>query len=525
MKNLIQRCLLLLMMFLTTIALSAQDLPTLSVQGTLKDANGASVSDGVYTVTFRLFNQETGGTPVWQEEAPVEVIGGIYSHYLGSVTPLEGSDFGTTLYLGLKVGNFELNPRTRMTYAPYTFASNYAQTAQTAQTAESAQSLVGTHNRFPSQGTVGVGTLSPDPNAGLHISESDRAAMQLISSSASHAAILYLRTGDRLAGVVHNTNGLLSISAQEGTEIGTQLIVTPGSITSGGNTDLILRRNQDQHIALYGGSTQFFKMIQAYGGLGRVYTNIHVRWQEGTAFVPYINQGHGVSLEANQNVAANGFINYSDARIKHNLRISSGASDLARLMNLQVTDYVHIDTLANGTGNVKGFIAQQVEQVYPEAVSQSANFIPNIYAWPELVEIKNGYASLQLLKAHGLSVGDEVRIVVGEDIQAFSVSAVNDEHTFTVANWPVEDNKVGVFVYGKKVADFRTVDYDKIHNLNVSATQELARRVAQLEADNAALRQRNQEMQQQQQGLRSEVNSMQERMVKLENLLISNAQR
>jgi hypothetical protein len=523
MKNLIQRCLLLLMMFLTTIALSAQDLPTLSVQGTLKDANGASVSDGVYTVTFRLFNQETGGTPVWQEEAPVEVIGGIYSHYLGSVTPLEGSDFGTTLYLGLKVGNYELNPRTRMTYAPYTFASNYAQTAQTA---ESAQSLVGTHNTFPSQGTVGVGTLSPDPNAGLHISESDRAAMQLISSSASHAAILYLRTGGRLAGIVHNTNGLLSISAQEGTEIGTRLIVSPGSITSGGNTDLSLLRNMDRHIWLRGdGFTQFDKCVYVPGSIGRQYQPLHTRWEGGVSFIPYLNQGHSVSIEATQNVAANGFVNFSDARIKRNLRISSGASDLARLMNLQVTDYVHIDTLANGAGNVKGFIAQQVEQVYPEAVSQSANFIPNIYAWPELVEIKNGYASLQLPKAHGLSVGDEVRVVVGENMQAFSVSAVNDEHTFTVANWPVEDNKANVFVYGKKVADFRTVDYDKIHNLNVSATQELARRVAQLEADNAALRQRNQEMQQQQQGLRSEVNSMQERMVKLENLLISNAQR
>jgi len=113
----------LLIVFLMTNALSAQELPTISIQGTLKDANGASVSDGVYAVVFRLFNQEVGGNPVWQEEATVEVIGGIYSHYLGSVNPLVSADFGSTLFLGLKVGSFELNPRTRMTYAPYTFAS------------------------------------------------------------------------------------------------------------------------------------------------------------------------------------------------------------------------------------------------------------------------------------------------------------------------------------------------------------------------------------------------------------------
>ena len=123
MKNLVQPYLLLLAMSLLVNVLGAQELPTISIQGTLKDANGSSVSDGTYTVLFRLFNQEPDGNPVWQEEAPVEVVGGIYSHYLGSINPLSSADFGSTLFLGLKVGNFELNPRTRMTYAPYTFAS------------------------------------------------------------------------------------------------------------------------------------------------------------------------------------------------------------------------------------------------------------------------------------------------------------------------------------------------------------------------------------------------------------------
>lgn len=57
----------------------------------------------------------------------VEVVGGIYSHYLGSVVPLEGSDFGSTLYLGVRIGSFELTPRTELTYAPYTFGANVAQ--------------------------------------------------------------------------------------------------------------------------------------------------------------------------------------------------------------------------------------------------------------------------------------------------------------------------------------------------------------------------------------------------------------
>lgn len=123
MKNLLKIFVAVLIGATFSLELYGQEAPTISIQGTLKDASGSAVGDGVYTVTFRLFNSEAGGSPVWQEEAPVEVVGGIYTHYLGSVTPLNPANFGNVLYLGLKVGNYELNPRTKLTYAPYTFAS------------------------------------------------------------------------------------------------------------------------------------------------------------------------------------------------------------------------------------------------------------------------------------------------------------------------------------------------------------------------------------------------------------------
>ncbi len=42
-------------------------------------------------------------------------------------------------------------------------------------------------------------------------------------------------------------------------------------------------------------------------------------------------------------------------------------------------------------------------------------------------------------------------------------------------------------MYGPEVADLRTVDYEALSMLNVSATQELARQVAALQAANARL--------------------------------------
>lgn len=106
--------------------LLAQD-PIISIQGTLKDANGASVADGERSVTFRLYDVPTGGTALWEETATVNVIGGIYSHNLGTVTPLVEGNFATNVFLGVEVGGLELSPRTEMTYAPYALSVLAAQ--------------------------------------------------------------------------------------------------------------------------------------------------------------------------------------------------------------------------------------------------------------------------------------------------------------------------------------------------------------------------------------------------------------
>lgn len=111
---------------LLTPELMAQS-PKLSIQGTLKTSTGASVPDGPQAVTFRLYTQEMGGTHVWEEMATVDVIGGIYSHYLGSVAPLDPQDFASNLYLGVRIGSYELTPRSELAYSPYALSVAFAQ--------------------------------------------------------------------------------------------------------------------------------------------------------------------------------------------------------------------------------------------------------------------------------------------------------------------------------------------------------------------------------------------------------------
>ena len=120
MKNTFKIALIALFGFIS-FQISAQN-PTFSIQSTLKNITGEAISDGEQTITFKLYTQEEGGTSLWTETADVDVVSGIYSHELGSVTPLSSNDFGNQLYLGVTVLGKELSPRTKLGYAPYALA-------------------------------------------------------------------------------------------------------------------------------------------------------------------------------------------------------------------------------------------------------------------------------------------------------------------------------------------------------------------------------------------------------------------
>lgn len=101
----------------------------ISIQGVLKGPNGAAVADGPYMVTFKLYDAVMGGNKVWEENATLDVVAGVYSHYLGSVTPLQIQDFKSTLFLEVQVGTSVMTPRTELSYAPYSLSVAAAQAA------------------------------------------------------------------------------------------------------------------------------------------------------------------------------------------------------------------------------------------------------------------------------------------------------------------------------------------------------------------------------------------------------------
>src|SRR6476661_5793984 len=222
--------------------------------------------------------------------------------------------------------------------------------------------------------------------------------------------------------------------------------------------------------------------------------------QANGAFLSYTSSGSGGGpkslsgyfdggeLWVNNSIVAGNLCVSSDARIKHNLGLSDRAADLARLLQLRITNYRYIDQVNNTHDVVKKVIAQEVRAIYPEATNKGTAAIPNVYERATRVAFANGRLTVTTAKPHDLpAAGGRMRLYTKENQDLHVDCRVEDAHTFSFAS---SENYAELFVYGKYVDDFLSVDYDALAMLNISATQELARQVAALQQENAALKTR-----------------------------------
>jgi hypothetical protein len=195
-----------------------------------------------------------------------------------------------------------------------------------------------------------------------------------------------------------------------------------------------------------------------------------------------------VSIFASNNMMALQFDAYSDARIKNIIGRSNGLQDLKTLNTIQVTDYSFKDKIKYGGRISKKVIAQQVEQVYPQVVSKHRDVVPNVFQATSKIERQpDGSILLTFAGDHHISpTAKRLQVVVNEH---------NDKKYFDIVSIPSPNQVVinasdltcdRVFVYGEEVDDFRTVDYEGLTTLNVSATQELSRQVKDLQKALAA---------------------------------------
>lgn len=183
-----------------------------------------------------------------------------------------------------------------------------------------------------------------------------------------------------------------------------------------------------------------------------------------------------VSIYASNAVLASEFDAFSDARIKEVIGKSNTANDLITIDAIQITDYTMKDKVKYGNKTFKKVIAQEIEKVYPQVISKHTDFIPNVYQVTSKIEKpKDGYL-LNFSGNHNISKNaKKLRVLLfeTEGMQAYDIVSLPSANQVVVSAPDIKTDKT--FVYGEEVGDFRTVDYEGLTTLNISATQELSK--------------------------------------------------
>ncbi len=291
----------------------------------------------------------------------------------------------------------------------------------------------------------------------------------------------------------------LDLGFSSGRKLAVFRIVSPVSFYGFGFTPYLNRPNTLDFYSNAGSADDPDMVIDATGKVGIGTTNPQngILEVSGTAGTYPITSQYGFlftsgagsnpsasntySIFASGAIAASDFNALSDRRIKNVQGVSNGSQDLLTLMQVQITDYQHIDTIQKGNTRVKKVIAQQIAKVYPQAVKKNLiQVVPDIY---QRADLKDGWIML----ATDLQAGERVKLITEHASEVYEVSAVQEDRFQVNAPDSRFSAPGSAFVYGREVDDFHTVDYEAISMLNVSATQEQQRRIEHLEKENAAL--------------------------------------
>ena len=169
----------------------------------------------------------------------------------------------------------------------------------------------------------------------------------------------------------------------------------------------------------------------------------------------------------------------SDKRIKTDFSLISDDTALRQVNQLESYEYHYIDPERRKPMKTIGFIAQEVKEVIPNAVTLEKNYIPDEMRIIENTKWTNIGNEKYKLTIDDIDISGNhtgmCRFYVSDDISGNNVTIKeimidDDKQSFTF------DKKWNnVFIYGKEVDDFHTIDKAQIFALHHSAIQELSR--------------------------------------------------
>ena len=232
-------------------------------------------------------------------------------------------------------------------------------------------------------------------------------------------------------------------------------------ITSTGNVG-IGTNNPGYRLEVGDGTTSAVNMTAAYLNTVGTYYNQSTTYN-------YIGAKFNVAIWTTQYLTVS-----SDSRIKEDIKDIIDDTALQSILSIEPKTYKYVDKLKRDDKKVYGFIAQQIKDVIPEAVSIQASYIPNIYLVADYIDYVITLSS-QPTKVV-IKMNDKIKCYDKDNKEILvEVIEVIDDLTFRIKEIEYTDTKI--FVYGTFVDDFHTLNKDYIFTLNVCATQELHRRI------------------------------------------------
>ena len=213
------------------------------------------------------------------------------------------------------------------------------------------------------------------------------------------------------------------------------------------------------------------------------------------SFADFLTNGGGVQanppnlafgLVMHNSIICDTIVVKSDERIKDNIRDINDETALKQLRLIQPKIYQYKDKYLKGNLETIGYIAEEVRNVIPQAVTTTRRAIPNIlkparvYRKDDTLEIK-----LTLPLEHNMTPGVFLKVIIETDNYEFEVISSSD--TLIVVSIGTEriakiEDGMSAVVYGEIVDDFHCLDEAQIFTIATASVQELDR---QLQAEKA----------------------------------------
>ena len=199
-------------------------------------------------------------------------------------------------------------------------------------------------------------------------------------------------------------------------------------------------------------------------------------------------------VATNDIITTSGTFRYSsDRRIKNNIVDSDLLDDMTLLNSLTVRRYNYIDYVSRGTDPVRGMIAQELRDAYPQAVKIAGAFLPNIYTVATISQIADGDDEKHVLcifqneieslfdLATELDTSETGKIKIqiidehnGRHDEYITEIISNTQIKITCEHIPqFQIDNAKLFVYGSWIDDFHTINVERLIPVTVAGVQYL----------------------------------------------------